>query len=53
MKNENVNLQKKTFLTLEIFFLRTVISVMKAYQLIYLSGQTITGQLLTLYFAMS
>ena len=41
-----LSLKGKTLLTLKIFFLQTVISTMKAYQLICLSGWTITGQVL-------
>ena len=41
-----LSLKGKTLLTLKIFFLQTVISTMKAYQLICLSGQTTAGQVL-------
>ena len=36
--SKQLTLQKKAFLTSEIFFLREVIPIMQAYQLIYLSG---------------
>ena len=46
--SDEFDLKYRTNLSLieNLFFLQTVIPTMKAYQLIYLSGRTITGQLL-------
>ena len=49
MNNQNKekkDQKRKIFVALEILLLPTVITIMKAYQLIYLLGRTNTGQLL-------